>query len=137
MLFALNSHAQSIDPAAINQLPPQKQEEAKVYLKQAKTANITAWSLLIGGAVMLSVATYLANGSGLEDPYYDDGNDEASAAFVLAGLGSAAISIPFFIKVHKKRDKVRYMLYENRKVYLSPRYSPATHTAGIKLVIPI
>jgi hypothetical protein len=70
--------------------------------------------------------------------YNTQGNmHQTGTVLVLAGAVTAGFSFRFFRSANSKKDRVNYMISQNRKAVISPGYSPAIQTGGIKLVIPI
>jgi hypothetical protein len=138
--------AQKIDSASVEKLNPSQREEVNLYLNQAKKAKTTAMVLSIGGATIgvvsaiiysVAIANDVADGF---DPYATPHNDASpenvAGTLMLVGAASALASIPFFVKVHKKREAARAIIYADKGV--SPGTGmiiPHTQSAGISFVI--
>ena len=138
--------AQRIDSASVARLSPEKQQEVNGYLQQAKKAKTTALVLSIGGGA-LAIGGFALIASSLDswDFNWDDGyntdsdsKDDIGAVLFTVGALSALGSIPFYIKIHKKRNAARAIIYGDRGMSFTPGViMPATQSAGVKVIIPL
>ena len=135
--------AQRIDSASVARLSPEKQQEVNGYLQQAKKAKTTALVLSIGGgALAIGGAVLIASSLDFSwDNGYNtdsDSKDDIGAVLFLVGAASALASIPFYIKIHKKRNAARAIIYGDRGMSFTPGViMPATQSAGVKVIIPL
>lgn len=142
IVFYCDAAAQRIDSAAVAKLSPENRELVYGYWQQAKEAKTTALVLTIGGGV-LAVAGAVLISSSLDWSLYEDNSASNSRAnfggiLLLAGAGSALGSIPFWIKIHKKRNAARAILYQGRGATLSRGITvPGTCSYGVQVQIPI
>jgi hypothetical protein len=151
VLFApVFGKAQKIDSAAIARLDPALREEVNNYLAQAKKAKSTAMVLcisggsvaLIGGIIYTVAAVRYPESGPLVEPSGNPENyktaENVGVLLFVAGAATALTSIPFFIKVHKKREAVRAIVFADKGVSLAPGLTvPGSQFAGIRLVMEI
>ena len=129
--------AQRIDSASVARLSPERQQEVNGYLQQAKKAKTTALVLSIGGGA-LAIGGAVLIASSLDSFADDDSKDEIGAVLFTVGALSALGSIPFYIKIHKKRNAARAIIYGDRGMSFTPDViMPATQSAGVKVIIPL
>ena len=136
LLCFYNVVAQKIDPAAIARLSPEKQEQVNGYLKEARNSQITGVVLCAAGGSLILIGGIVAMAN---DEWFDNKNPtEDWAPWAVAGIVTGLASIPFFLKVHNKREQARAIIYADKGVSMSPHILiPNTRSAGIKIVIPI
>ena len=137
-IFLLAAGARPLDHSTMNMLEPQQQQEVMLYLQQAKTAKVAGWSFCITGTVLAVLGSFMVIES--EKEYTNSNNhgnmEDAGTALVFVGAATAGFSIRLFRKAHSNHERVGYILSKNRKAFIAPRFSPASQTAGIKLMIP-
>jgi len=67
-----------------------------------------------------------------------DTKGNVGAAMFLIGGASALASIPFFIKIHKKRNAARAIIYSDKSMSFSPQViMPHTQSAGVSIIISL
>ena len=154
-LAAINGKAQKIDSAAVARLSPEQKQQVNNYLWEAKKAKTAAMVLSIGGGAVGLAGACIAAAAATEDMVSffsldswdndpttqpDDHSEQANVGGVmfLIGAASAIGSIPFFIKVHKKRNAARAIVFADKGVSLTPNIIlPGTQSAQIGLVVSL
>ena len=135
--FCQSAKAQKIDSASIARLSPEKREEVNLLLRQATNARTTGFILCLSGGsiVMLGIALSLADDIN-NDYYSDDFEFNTGDQVALVGTMVGLMSIPFFIKIHNKRDAARAIIYADKGASLSPGLiMTRTRNLGVGLVI--
>jgi hypothetical protein len=138
LAIVLGSVAQSLDFPVINMLSPEQQKEALVNMQQARSSKISGWAFCISGVFLATLGTIMVMDSEKQYGYNALGNyHQTGTVLVLAGAATLGFSFRLFRSSKSKTDRVNYMISQSRKAVISPGYSPATQTAGLKLVIPV
>ena len=156
LLFASSVMAQRIDSASVARLSPELRQEVNTYILEGKKAHTTGMVMAIGGGALalvgVIIVTVEASKSyvGLYDWNTWDNNPatepiqgsettaNVGAVLFLVGAASALGSIPFFIKVHKKRNAARAILFTDKGMAFTQGITmPGTRSAGISLVMQL
>lgn len=138
LLSSCVAFPQRIDTASMAHLTPAQKEEVNGYLRQAKNAKTTALVLSITGAVLAGTGAIIWASDMANSLYTDPSMSDAAAALYITGAACALASIPFFIKIHKKRELARAIVFANKGVSMSShQIFPRTQAIGMKLELPL
>jgi hypothetical protein len=138
IFFCQTAKAQKLDSATIARLSPEKQQEVKLYLRQASNARTTALILCMTGGSLVLLGSVLSVTEDINNDYYNSGEFDLNTGGQVAVVGVMVglTSIPFFIKIHNKRNQARAVIYGDKGAMLSPSARfPGTGGVGVGLVL--
>ena len=140
-IVTLQVSAQKIDSASVAKLSPEKRDEVNGYLHKAKSAKTTALVLCIAGGSLAIAGAAIAISEIEKDVWFDGEEPQTTNTgdiLFFTGAAAALASIPFFINIHKQREKARFVLYQDKGISLAPGVTmPNTRSYGLSIAIPL